>query len=269
MDQPTAVTAFRRLHAKGCFVMPNPWDPGSARVLTQLGFPALATTSAGAAWSMGRRDNGLPLETMLEHFRAIAASVDVPVNGDFTNGFAVPPEGVASNVRAAAATGIAGLSIEDASGDATAPLLPFTLAVERVAAARAALAHSETGVVLTARSEGFIVGRPDLAETIRRLTAFAEAGADCLYAPGLSSFDDIRAVVSAVAPLPVNVLAGKGFASVAELAALGVRRISIGGALARVAWAAFFGAARAIAETGTFTELDRGIPFAELDAHFE
>lgn len=269
MNQHEATDAFRRLHESGCFVMPNPWDQGSARLLEQLGFPALATTSAGAAWAAGRRDNHLPLPVMLDHFRTVVQTVSVPVNGDFTGGFAEQPDEVAANVREAAATGLAGLSIEDATGDVETPLLPFSLAVERIRAARQALDATGTGVVLTARSEGFIVGRPDLAETIRRLTAFAEAGADCLYAPGVTTFDDISAIVSAVAPLPVNVLAGRGFASVAELAALGVRRISVGGALARVAWAAFLSAAREIAEAGAFTQLDRAVPFAELDAHFE
>ena len=230
------IRRFRELHASGCFVIPNPWDAGSARVLAQLGFVALATTSSGFAWSLGRRDNQVSLDEALEHFRTVSASVDVPVSGDFEGGFAVVPEKVARHVRLAARTGLAGLSIEDSTGDATAPLFDFALSVERVRAARSALDAEGAGVLLTARSEGFIVGRPDLAETLRRLTAYAEAGADCLYAPGLRSRDDIAAVVRAVAPKPVNVLVGSDFTTVTELASLGVRRISVGGALARAAW---------------------------------
>lgn len=258
---------FRQLHEAGCFVLPNPWDLGSARLLAQLGFPALATTSAGFAWSLGRPDNGVPLEATLAHFRAISHAVDLPVNGDFTGGFAVEPDKVAVNVAAAAATGIAGLSIEDSTGDASDPLFEITLAVERIRAARQAIDESGTDILLTGRSEGFIVGRPDLGETIRRLTAFAEAGADCLYAPGLRAMADIRAVVEAVAPRPVNVLAGSDF-TVAELAAAGVRRISVGGALARVAWAGFLEAANEIAAHGTFRALARAVPFGEINGSF-
>jgi 2-methylisocitrate lyase-like PEP mutase family enzyme len=230
---------FRKLHESGCFVIPNPWDIGSARVLAQLGFKALATTSSGFAWSIGRQDNSVSLEQALAHFRAIADSVDVPVNGDFEGGFAVDPADVATNVAAASTTGVAGLSIEDSTGNPTTPLFDFPLAVERIKAARKGLDESGTGVLLTGRSEGFIAGRPDLAETIRRLTAYAEAGADCLYAPGIRSSADISAVIAAVAPKPVNVLVSTDFASVADLAKLGVRRISVGGALARAAWSGF------------------------------
>src|SRR3954464_15117856 len=229
---------FRQLHQSGCFVIPNPWDIGSARILVHLGFPALATTSSGFAWSQGRRDNHISLEEALAHFRALAAAVDVPVNADFEGGFAVEPDGVAANVTAAVATGIAGLSIEDSTGDAASPLFDFDLAVDRIRAARAAIDRSDTGVLLVGRSEGFIAGRPDLAETIRRLTAYANAGAGCLYAPGLRTIAEVEAVVKAVAPRPVNVLAGSGFATVEALAAAGVRRISVGGALARVGWTA-------------------------------
>ena len=179
------VHAFRELHRAGCFVIPNPWDVGSARVLAQLGFPALATTSSGFAWSLGRPDNHVSLDEALAHIQAIAASVNIPVNADFEGGFAVEPDGVAANVAAAVKTGVAGLSIEDSTGDSTNPLFAFELAVERVRAARRAIDDSGTGVLLTARSEGFIVGRPDLEETIRRLRAYADAGAECLYAPGL------------------------------------------------------------------------------------
>jgi 2-methylisocitrate lyase-like PEP mutase family enzyme len=259
---------FRRLHETGCFVIPNPWDVGSARLLARLGFPALATTSSGFAWSLGRPDNGVSLEQALDHFRAIAQSVVLPVNGDFEGGFATEPADVAANVAAATGTGIAGLSIEDSTGDQTHPLFDFTLAVERIQAARRAIDESGSGVLLTGRSEGFIVGRPDLAETIRRLTAYAEAGADCLYAPGLRTRAEIAAVVGAVAPKPVNVLVGSEPATVAELAEAGVRRISVGGALARAAWTGFLQAAKEIAELGAFTGLARVVPFSEINGAF-
>ena len=262
------IAKFRRLHESGCFVMPNPYDPGSARVLAQLGFPALATTSAGFAWTQGKSDNALTLAEVLAHLRAIAGGVNVPVNADFEGGFAREPEGVAANVTAAAATGIAGLSIEDSTGDAANPLFDFALSVERIRAARRALDAGGTGVVLTARSEGFIAGRPDLAETIRRLTAYAEAGAECLYAPGIRAREDIAAVVNAVAPKPVNLLIGSDFLTVADAAALGVRRISVGGALARAAWGGFLAAAREIASQGTFSNLTRAVPFADIDGIF-
>ena len=260
--------AFRRLHESGCFVIPNPWDLGSARLLAGLGFRALATTSSGFAWSLGRPDNRVTLDEALAHLRAIAGGVELPVNADFEGGFAVEPAAVGANVMLATGTGIAGLSIEDSTGDAPHPLFDFGLAVERVRAARAAIDASGTGVLLTGRSEGFIVRRPDLGETIRRLTAYAEAGADCLYAPGLRTRDDIAVVVASVAPVPVNVLVGSDFITVAELADLGVRRISVGGALARAAWGGFLEAAREIAERGTFTRLARGVPFAEIDGMF-
>ncbi len=259
---------FRQLHQSGCFVMPNPWDVGSARLLVQLGFPALATTSSGFAWTLGRPDNHVSLAEALAHFRAISRAVDVPVNADFEGGFAVAPDAVAANVAAATETGVAGLSIEDSSGDAASPLFDFALSVERVSAARAAIDAGGTGVVLTARSEGFLVGRPDLEETMRRLSAYAAAGADCLYAPGLRNIADIKAVVAAVAPKPVNVLAGSDFSTVAELTAAGVRRISVGGALARAAWTGFLIAAKEIALNGTFSSLSRAIPFAEINRSF-
>jgi methylisocitrate lyase len=259
---------FRALHRSGCFVSPNPWDVGSARLLVQLGFPALASTSSGFAWSVGRSDNHVSLDQALDHLRALAAAVDVPVSADFEGGFAVRPEEVGTNVTRALGTGIAGLSIEDSTGDPAAPLHDFDLAVARVRAARTAIDRSGTGALLTARTEGHIVGRPDLAETIRRLTAFAEAGADCLFAPGLRDPADIGAVVRAVAPAPVNVLVGGPFTTVAELAALGVRRISVGGALARAAWGAFLGAATEIATQGTFTALARAVPHPDIDRRF-
>jgi 2-methylisocitrate lyase-like PEP mutase family enzyme len=259
---------FRTLHESGCFVIPNPWDLGSARLLEQLGFPALATTSSGLAWSLGRQDNHVSLDEALTHFRTIASTVDVPVNGDFEAAFAIEPDGVAENVGAAARTGIAGVSVEDSTGDSSQPLFEFALAVERVKAARQAIDTGGSGVLLTGRSEGFIVGRPDLTETIRRLTAYAEAGAHCLYAPGLRTKADIAAVVKAVAPKPVNVLMGSDFATVSELAELGVRRISVGGALARAAWRGFLDAAGEIAGKGTFSELARAVPFAEINGAF-
>src|SRR5688500_12297536 len=259
---------FRRLHESGCFVIPNPWDRGSARFLASLGFPALATTSAGFAWSMGRADNGVTVDEVLAHLRAIASAVTVPVNADFEGGFAVEPAKVAENVALAAETGIAGLSIEDSTGDPSRPLFELDLAVERVRAARRALDDSGRGVLLTGRSEGFIVGRPDLAETIRRLVAYADAGAECLYAPGIRSKAEISAVISAVAPNPMNVLVGSDFTTVAELAQAGARRISVGGALARAAYGGFLDAAKEIAERGTFTGLARAVPFAEINGFF-
>jgi 2-methylisocitrate lyase-like PEP mutase family enzyme len=249
-------------------VLPNPWDVGTARVLAGLGFRALATTSAGFAWSLGKPDNHVTLEEALAHLRALAAAVDVPVNADFEGGFAVEPATIVANVTLATQTGIAGLSIEDSSKDPKEPLFPFTLSVERIEAAREAIEASGTEVVLTARSEGFIAGRPDLEETLRRLTAYAEAGADCLYAPGLRTEDEIRAVVKAVAPKPVNVLANNSSVTVARLAELGVRRISVGGALARAAWAGLLEAATEIAQRGTFTALDRAVSGSVLNSKF-
>jgi methylisocitrate lyase len=268
MSMTDRCRTFHDLHRSGCFVLPNPWDVGSAHVLAQLGFPALATTSAGFAWSLGRRDNGVSLDEALGHLRAVAGSVAVPVNADFEGAFAVEPDAVGRNVAAATATGIAGLSIEDSTGTAGAPLFDLALAIDRVRAARRAIDDSGTGVLLTARSEGFIVGRPDLTETVRRLTAYADAGADCLYAPGLRNLPDIQAVVAAVAPKPVNVLVSGSFTTVDALAALGVRRISVGGALARVAWTAVLQAAREIAEHGTFVRLDEALPFAAANDLF-
>jgi methylisocitrate lyase len=264
--QSEKVTEFRRLHSSGCFVMPNPWDVGTARVLEQLGFPALATTSSGSAWTFGQADNHVSLDQTLEHLHAIAEAVSVPVNADFEGGHAVDPEDVGRNVGRAAATGIAGLSIEDSTGNQDEPLYDFDLAVERIRAARQAIDDSGTGVVLTARSEGFVIGRPDLDETIRRLRAYDAAGADCLYAPRIDTAEQASAIVAAVAPKPVNLLINAPFITVAEAAALGVRRISVGGTLARTAWGGFLAAAKEIADAGTFT------CFAELpnvDALFQ
>ena len=255
MEEP--VSAFQRLHSSGCFVMPNPWDVGSARALEQLGFKALATTSAGYAWTLGRADNGVTRDEMLTHLRDVVASVKVPVNADFEGGFAVEPEHVGANVTLAAATGIAGLSIEDSSGDPTSPLYDFDLSVQRVRAARQAIDKVGTGIVLTGRSEGFVVGRPDIDETIRRLCAYSDAGADCLYAPRIDAVEHVVAIVAAVAPKPVNLLVNAPFMTVAEARDLGVRRISVGGTLARTAWAGFLQSAAEIAEAGTFACFER------------
>ncbi len=254
-SQDDKVDAFHRLHAEGCFVMPNPWDLGRAVALAGMGFEALATTSAGHAWAIGRPDGRVQLDDELGHLRELAAAVEVPLNADFQGGFANDPDAVAANVKLAAATGIAGLSIEDSTGVADEPLYPFDLAVERIRAARQAIDESGTGVLLTGRSEGFVVGRPDLEETIRRLQAYAEAGADCLYAPFISTLGHVSAVATAVAPKPVNLLVHAPFITVAEADSLGVRRISLGGSLARAAWAGALAAAQEIANDGTFTRL--------------
>ena len=240
--------AFRTLHESGCFVLPNPWDVGSAKILQHLGFKALASTSAGMAWAMGRADGQVSLDEVLLHLSSLAHATDLPLNADFENGFADAPEEVARNVRLAVDTGVAGLSVEDFPGGSATGLYDFGLAVERIAAAREAIGTS--GVVLTARSEGFLRGAPDMDETIRRLNAFAKAGADCLYAPGLREEAQIRQVVEAVAPKPVNILS-PGL-PVATIAAAGARRISLGGAIARVAYGAAYAAIAEVAEQGTF-----------------
>jgi 2-methylisocitrate lyase-like PEP mutase family enzyme len=251
--QDDRVAEFHRLHSSGCFVMPNPWDVGTAKVLERMGFPALATTSAGFAWSSGRADDEVTLEAALDHLRVVAEAVSVPVNADFQGAFAVEPEQVGANVRLAVATGIAGLSVEDASGDDDAPLFELDLAVERIRAARRAIDESGTGVLLTGRSEGFVRGRPDIEETVRRLRAYRDAGADCLYAPRIEDVGHVTAIVEAVAPHPVNLLINAPFLTVGEAAALGVRRVSVGGTLARTAWGAFLEAAHEVVEAGTFS----------------
>jgi 2-methylisocitrate lyase-like PEP mutase family enzyme len=251
--QAGRVEAFRRLHESGCFVMPNPWDVGSAIALERMGFEALATTSAGFAWTLGRPDRGARLDEALEHLRSVAAAVEVPLNADFEGGYAIAPEQVAANVKLAAATGIAGLSIEDSTGDPDEPLYGFELAVARVQAARRAIDETGTGIVLTGRSEGFVAGRPDLEDTTRRLQAYADAGADCLYAPFITTDEQVSAIVAAVAPKPVNLLANGPFVTVERAMSLGVRRISVGGALALTAWAGWLAAAQEIAAEGTFT----------------
>jgi 2-methylisocitrate lyase-like PEP mutase family enzyme len=249
------VDAFRQLHASGCFVMPNPWDEGSARWLRGQGFKALASTSAGFAFTQGRADQDVPRDMMLAHLAELVKAVpDLPINADFENGYADTPDGVAANVKLCIATGIAGLSIEDATGRSDEPLYPFELAVERIKAARRAVDETGTGVVLTARAECFLTGHPDaLNESIRRIKAYAEAGADVLYAPGPKTVADIGAIVAAAGGKPVNTLVyGDVGLSVSDIAATGTRRISIGGALARAAWAASIEATRLIAQEGSF-----------------
>ena len=265
----TRITAFHQLHQAGCFVIPNPWDAGSARALAALGFKALATTSAGAAWAAGEPDHGVALPSLLAHLREIAGSVDLPVSADFENGLADDPAGVAANVTAAIGTGIAGVSIEDAPGGPGAVLYDAGLAVERIRAARQAIAASGTDVLLTARCEAFLVGHPDLTTTIDRLVAYADAGAECLYAPGIRNLDQLAAIVRAVAPKPVNALVGADFTTVTQLADIGVRRVSVGGALARTAWTGFLAAAREIAGRGTFHAFGQTVTHTELNALFD
>jgi 2-methylisocitrate lyase-like PEP mutase family enzyme len=261
-------TTFRKMHETGCFVLPNPYDVGSARALQQLGFKAIASTSAGYAWTIGKADNRITLDDVCGHLAALCAAVDLPVNADFEGGFAHKPEKVAANVARAVKTGVAGLSIEDSTGDAAKPLYERAFAIERIKAARAAIDADNSGVLLTGRCEGFLVGQPDLAMVIDRLQAYSEAGADCLYAPGIKTKEQISAVVKAVHPKPVNLLIGASGLSVKEAGDLGVRRISVGGSLARNAWAGFMRAAREIAEQGTFTELGNGYPGGELNKMF-
>jgi methylisocitrate lyase len=259
---------FRKMHETGCFVLPNPYDVGSARALQHLGFKAIASTSAGYAWSIGRADNRVTLEDVLQHLTALCGAVDLPVNADFEGGFAHKAEKVAANVARAVKTGIAGLSIEDSTGDAAKPLYERAFAVERIRAARAAIDADDSSVLLVGRCEGFLVGQADLTMVIDRLQAYAEAGADCLYAPGIKSKEQITAVVKAVHPKPVNLLIGASGLSVTEAADLGVRRISVGGSLARAAWGGFMRAAREIAEKGSFTELGNGYPGGDLNKMF-
>jgi 2-methylisocitrate lyase-like PEP mutase family enzyme len=262
---------FRELHEHGCFLIPNPWDVGSARYLQHVGARALATTSAGLAFSRGLPDAvwAVPRDVTLEHAREITAATDVPVSADFQSGYARDPASLGENVRLCVETGIAGLSIEDATGDEARPLHDLDEAVARVRAARLAIDRAGVDVLLTARTECFLVGRPDLDEAQRRLVAYASAGADCLFAPGIRRREEIASVVQAVAPRPVNVLMSTaGGLTMAELAALGVRRVSVGGALARVAWGAFQRAAREVVERGTFDTLADAVPHAELNALF-
>lgn len=268
-----AVVAFQALHESGCFLLPNPWDVGSARYLQHLGFKALATTSAGFAFSRGLPDTvrSVPVDVMLDHIKEMVAATTLPVNADFQSGYADDLEGIRTNVTLCVRTGAAGLSIEDATGDAAAPLYERVVAIERVRAARAAIDATGIPAVLTARCEAWLVGDPDPARTaLDRLVAFAEAGADCLYAPGVRDPDMIGTLVRAVAPKPVNVLISAPIpgVSVSRFADLGVRRVSVGSALARVAWGAFIRAARSIAETNSFDALADAAPFNEINDIF-
>jgi len=269
--QTSATAKFRALHESGCFVLPNPWDIGTAKYLERLGFKALATTSAGFAFSRGKSDGAVPRDDMLAHIREIVEATLLPVNADFMTGYADEPEDVATNVRLCLATGVAGLSIEDNTGHTDAPLYEKNLAIERIRAARAAIDSSETGVVLTGRCEAWLVRDPDPLHTaLDRLTAYAEAGADCLYAPGVSNPDEIAQIVKAVAPKPVNVLVS-GFnlhLTVSELADLGVRRISVGSGFALAAWGAFLRAAQDIKTNGTFNLLANNAPSSDLNELF-
>jgi 2-methylisocitrate lyase-like PEP mutase family enzyme len=261
--------AFHKLHEAGCFVIPNPWDVGSARYLQGLGFKALATTSSGFAWSQGHADNAITRDMALAHLREMVAATDVPVNADFESGFAADAAGVAQSVRLAVETGVAGLSIEDSTGDPGRPLFDLTEAVLRMRAARRAIDECGDDTLLVGRAECFLVGRPDLGETITRLQAYAQAGADVLYAPGLKTPEQIAAVVAAVAPKPVNLLVGSAAElTVQAIAALGVRRISVGGALARSAWGGFMRAAKVLADQGRFDGFADAAPGSELNSFF-
>jgi 2-methylisocitrate lyase-like PEP mutase family enzyme len=261
--------AFLQLHESGCFLIPNPWDIGTARYLQSLGFKALATTSSGFGWSKGRPDAAKPRDMALAHLHEIVSATDLPVNADFESGFANDAAGVAESVRLAVETGVAGLSIEDATGDATNPLYDLDTAVERIRAARKAIDKAGGDTLLVGRAECFLAGRPDLGETIGRLKAYSQAGADCLYAPGIRTRDQIAAVVTSVAPKPVNLLIGwASELDMRDIAALGVRRVSVGGALARTAWGAFMRAARLIAEQGRFDGLADAASGNELDSFF-
>ncbi len=259
---------FQQLHQSGCFAIPNPWDLGSARLLQVMGFKALASTSSGLAWSHAQPDNAASLQTTLAHLRELVAGSDLPINADFENGFAADAAGVGKHVALAVQTGVAGLSIEDSTGDAATPLFSIDQACLRLRAARAAIDSAGGDVLLVGRAECFLVGRPDIDETITRLKAYANAGADVLYAPGIRSTAHIREVVDAVAPKPVNLLLGwPSEMSMADVAALGVRRVSVGGALARAAWGGFMRAAKALAD-GSFSGFADAASGAELNALF-
>jgi len=270
-ENHSVASKFRAMHESGCFVLPNPWDIGTAIYLERLGFKALATTSAGFAFSRGKPDGGVPRDEMLGHIREIAAATSLPVNADFLNGFADKPENVAANVKLCIDKGVAGLSIEDNSQNPAAPLYEKKLAIERIRAARSAIDASKTGVVLTGRCEAWLVGHRDPLHTaLDRLAAYAEAGADCLYAPGVSDPNEIAQIVKTVAPKPVNVLVS-GFnhqLSLSQLADLGVRRISVGSGLALAAWGAFLRAAKNISTNGTFNLLADNASSADLNGLF-
>ena len=259
---------FRRLHESGCFAIPNPWDIGSARYLQHLGFKAIATTSAGFAFSRGVPDGAVKRDDMLAHIKELVAVTDIPVNADFENGYADDPDDVAESVRLCIATGVAGLSIEDAIDRKEKLIYEFDLAVERIRAAREAIGNS--GVVLVGRAEGFLVGRENIDKVMKRLVAYSEAGADCLYAPGFKERDDIRAIVSAVAPKPSNILIGGAIGlSMEDAAVLGARRVSVGGAFARAAWGGFIRSAKELIQKGTFDELSNASSYEELQKLFE
>lgn len=261
-------SAFRALHATGCFILPNPWDVGGARYLASAGFQAIATTSSGFAWSTGHADNNVSRDLVLAHLAEMVQATDLPVNADFESGFGGDPAAVAESVKLAVATGVAGLSIEDATGNTDSPLFSVEIAVERLKAARRAIDENGGDTLLVGRAENFIAGRPDLDDTISRLKAYAEAGADCLYAPGIQTREQIRAVVTAVAPKPVNILISSNSEyTLADLAALGVRRVSVGGALARSAWGAFALATQALKE-GRFDGFGNPASGAQLNQLF-
>ena len=261
--------AFHKLHEAGCFAIPNPWDVGSARFLQGLGFKALATTSSGFAWSHGHRDGGMSRDRVLDHLTDMVEATNLPINADFESGFAPDAAGVAESVRLAVETGVAGLSIEDSTGDASRPIYELHTAVARIRAARKAIDKAGGDTLLVGRAECFLHGQPDIGQTIHRLKAYADAGADCLYAPGIRTPEHIGAVVAGVAPKPVNLLmAWPGDLTMPEIAALGVRRVSVGGALARSAWGGFMRAAKLIAEQGKFDGFADATPGQELDALF-
>lgn len=260
--------AFRKLHESGCFIIPNPFDAGTAKALQHLGFKALASTSAGYAWTIAKPDNKITVDDVCRHLTEICAAVDIPVNADFEDGFAHEPTKVGVNVAHAVKTGVAGLSIEDYTGDASKPLFDRGLAIERIKAAREAIDSDKSGALLTGRCEAFLRGQKDLNLVIDRLTAYAEAGADCLYAPGISTKEEISAVVKALHPKPINLLVFGIDHSLAMAAELGVRRISVGGSLARMAWSGFMKSAKEMAEKGTFTEFANGYPGGELNKMF-
>ncbi len=271
-DPSARRAAFRRLHESGCFIIPNPWDVGTARYLRHLGFKALATTSSGFSFSKGLPDTdwAVPLDLALAHIAEIVGATELPVNADFESGYAHEPEGVAENVRRCVETGVAGLSIEDASGDPGKPLYDLDHAVERIRAARAAIDAMGADVLLTGRAECYLVDHPDpLKEAVRRLQAYAQAGADVLYAPGPRKRDDIKAIVEAVAPKPVNILMSSNIGlTLMDLTYLGARRISVGSSLARAAWTGFIRAAELMAEDGSFAGFDGIVPFDDLNAFF-
>jgi 2-methylisocitrate lyase-like PEP mutase family enzyme len=257
---------FRKMHESGCFILPNPFDVGSAKALQHLGFKALASSSAGFAWTVGKADNRVTVDVVCQHLAALSSAVDIPVNADFEGGFAVEADKVGENVERGVRTGVAGLSIEDSTGDKDKPIYERALAVERIKAARKAIGDS--GTLLVGRCEAYLWGVADLKLVIDRLTAYADAGADCLYAPGLKTREDIAAVVKAVHPKPFNLLIGGSGLSLQEAADLGVRRISVGGSLARAAWGGFMRAAKEMAEKGTFAELGGGYSGGELNKMF-